>query len=128
MVSVRGAVSARSASVTVAALLSDTPVFTPCATYPVTVKFSSRVHCSPWTAPVTVVGPTHETSNEYGELVTYSPPSAWSGDPQVTRVRVPGIVGSGAPPLRAPLTVAVSAGGSLAARSGTFGSVRVSWV
>ena len=69
MLSVSGAVSARSA-VTVATLLSDTPVFTACPPYPVTRGFESTVHCSPWTAPVIVVGPTHTTSIEYGELLT----------------------------------------------------------
>ena len=46
----------------------------------------------------------------------------------MTAVRVNGAVGSGAPPLMAPLTVAVSGVGSPAARSGTLGSLRVSWV
>ena len=83
MLSVCSAVRARSALVTVVALLSATPVFTPCARYPVTVRLLSMVHCSPWTAPGDRrrTDPVHvESSTRAAHVVAAE---RWSGDPQV---------------------------------------------
>src|SRR5262249_34740691 len=98
----------RLASVTVPPDARDTPVFTPYPSYPVTVKFVSKVNCSPCTVPVMAAGAAHGTMKEYGLASTYAVDDT-PGDAQLTAVRVPA-VDSGTPPEMVPPRVALRAG------------------